>query len=100
MPLIFLVWGQYIGSVMSYQACAMVLDETRELRDEANRLQYELSRQPVAGHATGLPNRPTLVAAINRSINRPTPRPHRQEVWLGKGVAVLVELGGRRNIKK
>src|SRR3546814_12451377 len=37
MPLIFLVWGQYIGSVMSYQAGAMVLDETRELRDEANR---------------------------------------------------------------
>lgn len=75
MPLIFLVWGQYIGSVMSYQAGAMVLDETRELRDEANRLQYELSRQPVAGHATGLPNRHTLIGAINRSINRPTRRP-------------------------
>ncbi|NKF22676.1 EAL domain-containing protein [Solimonas marina] len=71
MPLIFLVWGQYIGSVMSYQAGAMVLDETRELRDEANRLQYELSRQPVAGQDTGLPNRHALLAAINRNINRP-----------------------------
>lgn len=75
MPLIFLVWGQYIGSVMSYQAGAMVLDETRELRDEANRLQYELSRQPIAGHAMGLPNRHMLIGAINRSINRPARRP-------------------------
>ncbi|NGY06177.1 EAL domain-containing protein [Solimonas terrae] len=75
MPLIFLIWGQYIGSVMSYQAGAMVLDETRELRDEANRLQYELSRQPVAGHAMGLPNRHTLIGAINRSINKPTRKP-------------------------
>lgn len=71
MPLLFLLWGQYIGNVMSYQAGAMVIDETRELRDEANRLQYELSRQPVAGHGTGLPNRHMLIGAINRSINRP-----------------------------
>lgn len=75
MPLIFLLWGQYIGNVMSYQAGAMVLDETRELRDEANRLQYELSRQPIVGHATGLPNRHGLLAAINRAINRPARRP-------------------------
>jgi len=75
MPLAFLIWGQYIGSVMSYQAGAMVLDETRELRDEANRLQYELSRQPVANHAIGLPNRHTLIAAINRGINRTSRRP-------------------------
>ncbi|WP_020650417.1 EAL domain-containing protein [Solimonas variicoloris] len=70
MPIAFLIWGQYIGSVMSYQAGALVLDETRELRDEANRLQYELSRQSVAGHATGLPNRHALAGAINTAIHR------------------------------
>src|SRR3546814_19305860 len=100
MPLIFLVWGQYIGSVMSYQAGAMVLDETRELRDEANRLQYELSRQPVAGHATGLPSRHTLVAPTKRSINLPTRRTgqDRTSVVQGKRVSERVVLGGRRHI--
>jgi diguanylate cyclase (GGDEF)-like protein len=75
MPLAFLLWGQYIGSVMSYQAGAMVLDETRELRDEANRLHYELSRQAVSGQATGLPNRHALLGAINRQLHRQAARP-------------------------
>ncbi|MFT4047261.1 MAG: EAL domain-containing protein [Solimonas sp.] len=75
MPLAFLLWGQYIGSVMSYQAGAMVLDETRELRDEANRLHHELSRQPVPGQVPGLPNRHALHGAINRHLRRQTSRP-------------------------
>ncbi|MGH8447321.1 MAG: EAL domain-containing protein [Solimonas sp.] len=82
MPIAFLLWGQYIGNVLSYQAGAMVLDETRELRDEANRLHYELSRQAVPGHLTGMPNRHALLGAINRAINRQTSRPG--------GFAVLV----------
>lgn len=68
MPLVFLLWGQYIGTVMSYQAGAMVLDETRELRDEANRLQHELHHRS-EGPALGLPNRHALLAAIQRSID-------------------------------
>jgi len=74
MPLAFLIWGQYIGNVMSYQAGAMVLDETRELRDEANRLHYELSRQTAPGSLSGLPNRHALLGAINRQLNRPGTR--------------------------
>ncbi len=70
MPLVFLIWGQYIGVVMSYTAGAMVLDETRELRQEADRLEYELGRAPVLGHNLGLPNRHALIAAIDRAISQ------------------------------
>lgn len=70
MPIVFLLWGQYIGSVMSYQAGALVLDETRELRQEAERLQYELGRAPVLGQNIGLPNRHALIAAIDRQLSR------------------------------
>lgn len=81
MPLIFLIWGQYIGVVMSYQASAMVLDETRELRDEASRLQHELNFRS-DGPALGLPNRHALLTAIQRSIDTAPSR--------GGGFAVLV----------
>ena len=81
MPLIFLIWGQYIGVVMSYQASAMVLDETRELRDEASRLQHELNFRS-DGPALGMPNRHALLTAIQRAIDSPSPR--------GSGFAVLV----------
>ncbi len=71
MPLLFLVWGQYIGTVMSYQAGAMVLDETRELRDEASRLQHELRRAPPSARVTddlGLPSRQALLDHLRVSV--------------------------------
>ncbi len=71
MPLLFLVWGQYIGTVMSYQAGAMVLDETRELRDEASRLQHELRRAPSGARITdelGLPSRQALLDHLRVAV--------------------------------
>jgi len=72
MPLLFLVWGQYIGTVMSYQAGAMVLDETRELRDEASRLQHELRRAPPSARVTddlGLPSRQALLDHLRVAVS-------------------------------
>ncbi|TJY62201.1 EAL domain-containing protein [Sinimarinibacterium sp. CAU 1509] len=84
MPFLFLVWGQYIGMVMSYQAGALVLDETRDLRQQADRLQYELGRAPVLGHNIGLPNRHALIAAIDRQIAH-----HQSQLVQGFAVMVL-----------
>ncbi len=79
MPLLFLVWGQYIGTMMSYQAGAMVLDETRDLREEASRLQYQLGQAPVPGQLQGWPNRHGFTERIDRAALRRG----------GKGFAVL-----------
>lgn len=70
MPLLFLIWGQYIGAVMSYQAGAMVMDETRALREQASLLEYQLGHAPVHGQAIGLPNRHAFAGEINKAIAR------------------------------
>lgn len=81
MPLLFLLWGQHIGTVLSYQAGALVLDETQELRRQTERLQYELERG-VPGQSLGLPNRHGLIAQIERMIADREEHP-------GAGFAVL-----------
>jgi len=70
MPLVFILWGQYIGTVMSFQAGALLLDETSALREQTAILQHELERSAVAGHALSLPNRHAFAAAIGRAIGR------------------------------
>ncbi|PPE71898.1 hypothetical protein C3942_21025 [Solimonas fluminis] len=70
MPLLFLVWGQYIGTVLSYQASAMLIDETTALREQTTILQHELERSPVEGHTLGLPNRHAFISLIGRALTR------------------------------
>lgn len=70
MPLVFLVWGQYIGNVLSYQAGALLLDETAALREQTTILQHELERSPVEGHTLGLPNRHSFISLIGRALAR------------------------------
>ena len=70
MPLVFLAWGQYIGMVLSYQAGAMLIDETAALREQTTILQHELERSPVEGHTLGLPNRHAFISLIGRALTR------------------------------
>ena len=70
MPFLFLVFGQYTGTVMSYQAGAMVLDETRALRERTSALQYELSRSPTDGPALSLPRRAEFATELRQLLNR------------------------------
>lgn len=70
MPLAFLIWGQYIGTVLSFQAGAMLIDETSALREQTAILQHELERSPVEGHTLGLPNRHAYVSLIGRALAR------------------------------
>lgn len=72
MPLMFMTWGQYIGTVMAYQAGAMVLDETRALREQASVLEYQLTRN-APGPTTqlsGLPDRQDFVSHATKVLAR------------------------------
>lgn len=60
MPFAFLVWGQYIGHVMSYQAGAMILDETRDLREQTRQLSDQLDRAQRPATATIADDRSAL----------------------------------------
>lgn len=68
MPLLFMAWGQYIGIVMSYQAGAMLLDETRELREHTSALEYQLEHSSGPGQIPGLLNRHAFTKRLSRLI--------------------------------
>jgi len=70
MPFLFLSWGQYIGTVMSYQAGAIIADETRELREKNSKLEYELERTGTQRQLTDLPNQWSFAAKLTRVIAR------------------------------
>ena len=70
MPFLFLAWGQHIGTVMSYQAGAMLADETRELREQNTKLEYELERKGHSKQLSDLPNQWSFAARLTRVISR------------------------------
>lgn len=71
MPLAFLLWGQYIGMVMSYQASALVMDETRALREQASLLAHQLGDvTDTHGPRCHLPGRGQLLDGIRQALIR------------------------------
>jgi GGDEF domain-containing protein len=57
MPFIFAILGQYMGVGISYEAGAMVADQTRELRDRTEALEKKAIHGATHDSLTGLPNR-------------------------------------------
>ena len=67
-PFIFGIWGQYSSSVMAYQAGAMMLDQTRELRTRADTLEKKSNHVSTHDNLTDLPNRALFYDRVERSI--------------------------------
>lgn len=81
MPLVFLLWGQYIGLVMSYQASALVMDETHALREQASLLVRQLAVSPEpAGPHCELPGRRQLTTLLDAALQRHQPGQARWQV--------------------
>ena len=57
MPFIFAIWGQYMGTVLSYEAGAIIADQTQELRDQTDALEKKAMHGSTHDALTGLPNR-------------------------------------------
>lgn len=57
LPFVFLFWGQYVGTIMAYEASAMVLDQTDELRSQAAALEKKVMYESTHDGLTELPNR-------------------------------------------
>lgn len=57
LPFFFGFWGQYTSSLMAYEAGAMVLDQTTDLRTHAATLENQIAHQATHDSLTGLPNR-------------------------------------------
>lgn len=70
MPFLFLAWGQHIGTVISFQAGAIIADETRELREKNSKLEYELEHSGAQRQLTDLPNQWIFASRLSRVIAR------------------------------
>ncbi len=59
MPLIFAFWGQYTSSIMAYEASAMVIDQTADLKNLMVALEYKAAHDATHGrHRSSQPDTP------------------------------------------
>jgi len=68
MPFIFAIWGQYVSSMLSYEAGAMVLDQTNELRSHTNALEKKAAHESTHDSLTDLPNRTLFLDRLQQAI--------------------------------
>ncbi|CAD6873838.1 putative bifunctional diguanylate cyclase/phosphodiesterase [Methylomonas fluvii] len=68
LPFIFGFWGQYSSSIIAYQAGAMILDQTQELRSRAESLEKQVSYSTTHDSVTDLPNRVLFYDRVEQAI--------------------------------
>jgi len=57
MPAVFGLWGQYVGSLLAFEAGALVVDQTSKLRNQAEALEVQVLHGTTYDRLTDLPNR-------------------------------------------
>jgi diguanylate cyclase (GGDEF)-like protein len=69
MPFIFALWGQYVSTMMAYEAGALVIDQTQELRAQTVALENKSMHNATHDALTGLPNRTLFHDRVSQAIN-------------------------------
>lgn len=67
-PFVFGFWGQYSSSIIAYQAGAMIVDQTQELRSRAESLEKQANYTATHDLTTDLPNRVLFYDRVEQAI--------------------------------
>jgi len=68
LPFVFGFWGQYSSSIIAYQASAMILDQTAELRTQTATLEKQAAYSSTHDALTDLPNRSLFYDRVEQAI--------------------------------
>jgi len=68
LPFVFGFWGQYSSSIIAYQAGAMILDQTAELRSQTASLEKQATYSSTHDSLTDLPNRSLFYDRVEQAI--------------------------------
>jgi diguanylate cyclase (GGDEF)-like protein len=69
MPFGFAFWGQYVSAIIAYEAGAMVIDQTQDLRTRTTALEYQAMHDATHDALTDLPNRILLHDRLQQAIH-------------------------------
>lgn len=69
MPFVFAFWGQYVSSMISYEASAMVLDQTNELREHSATIEQKAAYEATHDSLTKLPNRTLFLDRLQQATS-------------------------------
>ena len=67
MPFVFAFWGQYVGSIMSYEASSMILDQTHDLRAHTKDIEAKAAHEATHDSLTDLPNRVLFIDRLQQA---------------------------------
>lgn len=82
MPFLFAFWGQYVSSLMAFEASAMVIDQTNELRTQTTILEQQAMRSATYDALTELPNRILLRDRLEQAIQLASKKNRRLAVMI------------------
>lgn len=67
MPFLFAFWGQYVSSIMSYEASSMILDQTHDLRAYTKDVEAKAAHEATHDSLTDLPNRVLFIDRLQQA---------------------------------
>ena len=82
MPFIFAFWGQYVSSIMAFQAGAIIVDQTADLRAQTTVLEEKASHEATHDSLTDLPNRILFHDRLQQAISAAQRHQHKLAVMI------------------
>ena len=67
-PFVFGFWGQYASTIIAYEASALVIDQTQELRDKADDFEKQAHHTATHDLLTDLPNKALFYDRVEQAV--------------------------------